>query len=106
MKPEVWLKALGAAYEKSIREDMFEAYLEELRGWILTDDEWISIRSIAKRRHTFFPAIAELHEIMREVRRDIATSSSNGDSVFETWLGGDGKWYAWPRRKGPRPVNS
>ena len=71
MNPTSWLEALSASFPRheSLALQVRE-YLQELKTWVLTDDQWLAIKSLAKRRHTFFPSISELEEIMREVRRD------------------------------------
>lgn len=94
MKPATWLKALAASYPRYEMSDLqADEYLLELRKWSLTDDEWISVRSLAKRRYTFFPTYAELDEIMHEVKRNERVNTS-ATPCWETYTGADGRVYA------------
>jgi hypothetical protein len=90
-----WLEALAASYPnyKITKLQIFE-YKQELDTWIMKDEQWLQLKSAARRRHVFFPTIAELQEIMLEVRRGAAVFKPGSTPDFETWLGEDGKWYA------------
>jgi hypothetical protein len=91
-----WLNSLANSYPnyKLTKLQIYE-YHQELDPWVLTDEQWLDLKSLVRRRHTFFPSIAELEEIRDEIRRGIlAVSKPPTGPVWETWLGDDGKWYA------------
>lgn len=89
-----WLDQLAAALQhKPTPLEAFE-YLQELKTWNLTDEEWLEVKAITKRRHQFFPRLVELQEIVADIRRNRSASKPSSAPVFETWTGDDGKWYA------------
>jgi hypothetical protein len=88
-----WLDGLGQAFHHEASPlESFE-YLQELRTWSLTDDEWIELKSLAKRRQQFFPRISELEELMHEVKRNEA-AGKNDKPAWKTFVGPDGLVYA------------
>jgi hypothetical protein len=93
MNLEKWLDGLAESlHHKPTKLESFE-YLQELRTWSLSDDEWLELKSLAKRRQQFFPRIAELEELMHEVKRQTISGKPN-DRVWETFQGEDGRCYA------------
>jgi hypothetical protein len=93
MNLDKWLDGLAESlHYKPTRLESFE-YLQELRTWSLTDDEWLELKSLAKRRQQFFPRISELQEIMHEVKRQAVAGKPHG-RVWETFIGPDGLVYA------------
>jgi hypothetical protein len=91
-----WLEALAASYPnfQMTKLQAFE-YKQEFDSWTMTDEQWLDLKSLVRRRHTFFPSIAELEEIRDEIRRGIlAVSKPPTGPVWETWLDDDGKWQA------------
>jgi hypothetical protein len=91
-----WINELGAAYPQHdlSRLQVFE-YRQELETWSLDSEEWRELKSLARRRYSFFPSISELEEIMHEVKRNSA-AGKNGKHVWETFIGPDG--LVWARR--------
>jgi hypothetical protein len=95
MKITTWLDALSASFPRHEMSDLqSREYLQELKTWVLTDDQWIAVKSLAKRRYTFFPSISELEAIMQEVRRDRVPGSGNGAVGWELFTHTDGRVYA------------
>jgi hypothetical protein len=93
MNLDKWLDGLAESlHHKPTKLESFE-YLQELRTWLLTDDEWIELKSLAKRRQQFFPRISELEELMHEVKRQTVSGKPN-DRCWETFQGEDGRCYA------------
>jgi hypothetical protein len=89
-----WLNELAAAYPQHdlTKLQIFE-YRQELETWSLDPEEWLELKSLARRRHLFFPSIGELEEIMHEVKRNTA-AGKNGGPIWETFQGEDGLVYA------------
>jgi hypothetical protein len=88
-----WLDGLGAAVQHKLTPlETFE-YKQALEGWPLTDDEWLELKSLAKRRQQFFPRIAELEELMHEVKRHSVQRKADRP-VWETLHPADGLCYA------------
>jgi hypothetical protein len=89
-----WLDGLAAAVQhKQSPIERYE-YLQELKTWPLTDEQWVEVKAIAKRRHEFFPRIVELELIRDEVRRKASASRPGDRPCWETVHPGDGKCYA------------
>jgi hypothetical protein len=89
-----WLNELAAAYPRHdlTKLQVFE-YRQELETWSLASEEWLEVKSLARRRYTFFPSIGELEELMHEVKRNTATGK-NCKPVWDTFIGEDGLVYA------------
>jgi len=89
-----WLNELAASYPQHdlSKLQVFE-YRQELETWALDPEHWLEVKSLARRRFTFFPSILELEEIMHEVKRNQA-AGENGKQVWETFIGEDGLVYA------------
>jgi hypothetical protein len=92
-----WLDSLGAVLQHKFAPIEAKEYLDELRTWKLSDDEWIALKGLARRRFTFFPRPIELQELVSELRRD--TRDRHMD--FELFTHTDGLRYA--RRPGRIP---
>jgi hypothetical protein len=89
-----WLDGLAAAVQHKMTPlESFE-YKQALEGWPLTDDEWLEVKAIAKRRHEFFPRIPELEAIRDEVRRRASAERSGDKACWETVHPPDGLVYA------------
>src|SRR4030095_446680 len=94
MKVASWLDGVAAAYRRQMTIlETFE-YMQELKTWVISDDEWLSVKSLAKRRHKFFPALAELELIRDEVRQKASAGKPGEQPCWETVHPGDGKCYA------------
>src|SRR5262245_15126243 len=95
MNLTTWLNELSASYPQHdlTKLQIFE-YRQELENWSLDPEQWIEVKSLARRRYTFFPSIAELEEIMHEVKRQAAASRSSRGPDFELFTGADGLRYA------------
>jgi hypothetical protein len=89
-----WLNELSAAWPRHemSKLQLFE-YRQELETWLLDVDQWRELKTLAKQRHLMFPSIAELQEIMHEVKRN-TIAGKNGKPVWETFIGPDGLVYA------------
>jgi hypothetical protein len=89
-----WLNELSAAYPQHdlTKLQVFE-YRQELETWSLEAEEWLEVKSLARRRFTFFPSIGELEELMHEIKRNKA-AGRNGKAVWESFIGPDGLVYA------------
>jgi hypothetical protein len=89
-----WLNELAAAYPQHdlTKLQVFE-YRQELETWSIGPEKWLEIKSLARRRYTFFPSIGELEELMHEVKRNTA-AGKNGKAIWETFIGPDGLVYA------------
>jgi hypothetical protein len=95
-----WLDGLAEAFNhKPTKLESFE-YLQELKTWVLTDDQWLEVKSLAKRRHDFFPRLSELLEISQQVRRDRVPVNGNGAVAFELFTHDDGRRYARRPKRG------
>jgi hypothetical protein len=94
MNLTTWLSELSAAWPRHemSKLQLFE-YRQELETWLLDVDQWRELKGLAKQRHVMFPSIAELQEIMHDVKRNTA-SGKNGKPVWETFIGPDGLVYA------------
>jgi hypothetical protein len=94
MNLTTWINELAAAYPRFqlSKLQVFE-YRQELESWMLDLDQWRDLKSLAKQRHVMFPSIAELQEIMQEVKRNTA-AGKNGKPIWKTFIGEDGLVYA------------
>ena len=89
-----WLDGLAAAYRRQMTKlETFE-YLQEIKTWNMSDEAWLSVKSLAKRRHEFFPTVAELEVLVQEVRRQGSVGKLGDQPCWETLHPGDGKCYA------------
>jgi hypothetical protein len=88
-----WLDGLAAAYRRQMTKlETFE-YLQEIKTWNMSDDAWLSVKSLAKRRHEF-PTVAELEVIGQEVRRQGFVGKPGEQPCWETVHPPDGLCYA------------
>jgi len=89
-----WLNELAVSYPQHdlTKLQVFE-YRQEIETWSLDPEQWIEVKSLARRRFTFFPSISELQEIMQEVKRN-AAAGKNGKAIWKTFIGEDGLVYA------------
>jgi hypothetical protein len=100
------LESLFAAYGKSGRTspEQFEEYLESLVAWQMQPWEMVKIKSKAKEKYEFLPAIAELRALLDALREQQTTKqlanptcSFCGGNGFEvTPIDGDGPLKGYP----------
>jgi hypothetical protein len=89
-----WLDGLAAAVQHKLSPlESFE-YKQELETWPLSDEQWLEVKAIAKRRHEFFPRLTELELIRDEVRRKASADRPGDRPCWETVHPGDGLCYA------------
>jgi hypothetical protein len=89
-----WLNELAAAYPRHemTKVQLFE-YRQELETWPLSLDEWRELKVLAKQRHVMFPSIAELGDIMREVK---SRNRPVRNPAFRIWKDNEGRCWAQP----------
>jgi len=85
-----WLDSLAAVLQHKFSPLEAKEYLDEIKEWKLSDDEWIALKGLARRRLTFFPRPAELEELIAEMRREKKHAHTNLEFFTHT----DGLFYA------------
>jgi tRNA(Met) C34 N-acetyltransferase TmcA len=85
-----WLDSLAAVLQHKFSPLEAKEYLDEIKTWKLSDDEWISLKALARRRLRFFPRPAELEELIAEMRREAKQAQTNLELFTHT----DGRVYA------------
>ena len=72
-----WLEDLASAYRIEPSEMTTRRYLKSLERWRLDSQQWEQLSDYAVLRFSRFPSIAELYEIVCEIKRQAAVKANS-----------------------------
>jgi hypothetical protein len=84
-----WLEDLASAYRIEPSEMTTRRYLKSLERWRLDSRQWEQLSDCAVLRFYRFPSIAELYEIVCEIKRQAAIKANSEwiDRMRREWDG-------------------
>ncbi|MGD0310426.1 MAG: hypothetical protein ABSC02_14210 [Acidobacteriota bacterium] len=84
-----WREDLASAYKIEPSEVTTRRYLKSLERWRLDSRQWEQLSDYAVLRFSRFPSIAELYEIVCEIRRQAAIKANSEwmDHMRREWDG-------------------
>lgn len=82
-----WLEDLAAAYRIEPSEMTTRRYLKSLERWPLDSRQWEQLSEYAVLQFSRFPSIADLHEIVVEIKRQAAIKANSEwiDRMRQEW---------------------
>src|SRR5688572_1344916 len=95
---KTWIQQLAGAYAHMLDKVQLAEYLDALKDWKLTPDQWHELKLQAKRKYDFFPRVSELELMRSEVLK--GSVKRTADPVWETVRDDEGRAYAKRPGKG------